>query len=73
MDLAINLTHLQPMDIERINRCHIYLRAETMADITNARGTHILANAYFCDPAGRVTRQDKWPYQPRTGIQHRTA
>ena len=49
----------------------MYLRVETMADLTNAHGDKILASVYFCMEEGRIDTSTQWPYQPRPGPRHR--
>ena len=56
---------------QKINRCRIYLRATTLADLVNAQGTHILSDAYLCHPHGQLPTTTLWPYQTRPGIKHR--
>ena len=71
MDLVLSNNSINPDEIKQINRCRIYLRVETLADITNARGTQVLSSAYLCLPEGRLQSDDLWPYQPQPGPQHR--
>ena len=52
-----------PAQLRLLNTCRQALHAITLADITNAMGTHILDDAYFGRaPTGR--RNIKWPRQP---------
>ncbi len=56
-----------------INRCRTYLRAETIADLCNENGTHIKEIALNCESRARVTKEGKWPRQPRPGEKHQKA
>ena len=71
MDNIIQDTTWTDNDIMRLNRCRIYLRVTTIADLTNAAGTQILSSIYFCMEEGRLSSTDHWPYQPRPGPHHR--
>jgi hypothetical protein len=58
-------------DTIRINRVRIYLQASTIADITNAEGTHIMEYS-FGGRNSRTTENPRksthqWPRQPRPG------
>ena len=69
MDIALYEKNWTDHEIRCINRCRVYLRVETIADITNASGTEILSDKYFC-----MEQQNSnilWPYQPRPGPQSR--
>ena len=55
------------LNVQRINRCRIYLRAETLADIVNAQGTHLQFAALHCQPQGRLNTTQAWPRQERPG------
>jgi hypothetical protein len=54
-----------------INRCRIFLKVESLADICNASGTEIQHNARQCDYSARTNDISKWPDQPRPGPNHR--
>jgi hypothetical protein len=54
----------------RLNRCRIYLKAETLADIVTYNGLHIDINAFECNSKGVITSPEKWPIQPRPGTKH---
>ena len=71
MDMAHQDDHLSVKDISRINRCRVYLCATTLADLANARGTHLQPEKCSCSSDGRVPRCHHWPYQPRPGPLHR--
>ena len=71
MALALKTFPFTVEQQKRINRCHMYLRATTLSDITNASGTHIVEDIYYCHHLGRLPTTQSWPYQPRPGIKHR--
>ena len=54
MDLALTSTKFKPYQIRLINYCRLYLWVVTVADISNANGTHILETAFQGNPAARV-------------------
>jgi hypothetical protein len=54
-----------------INRCRIYLRAETLADVSSYSGKTIDAQALECNAQARIISPYIWPAQPRPGLQHR--
>ena len=56
---------------QRINRCRLFLRADTLADLTNAQGTHLLEEAWNCTI--RLASFSDWPVQPHVGPTHRKA
>jgi hypothetical protein len=58
-------------DVKRINRCRMYLRAETLADISNAEGTSIRQDCWELEETGRNHTDELWPRQPRPGPEHR--
>ena len=64
MDLVTNTSQFTAQDIQFINRCRVYLRITTIADITNAQGTHITRNSYNCSTEARHKSPHHWPYQP---------
>jgi ribonuclease HI len=57
----------------RINRCRMYLKAETIADLSNAAGTHITEQAMDCRETAILEPKAKWPRQTRPGPKHRAA
>jgi ribonuclease HI len=57
----------------RINRCRMYLRAETIADLCNAEGKYITEQAMECRESARLDPKEMWPRQTRPGPKHRTA
>jgi hypothetical protein len=58
-------------DVKWINRCRMFLHAETLADICNAEGTHILKDCMELHEAGRRHTDELWLRQPRPGPEHR--
>ena len=48
MEFAIQQEIFSSEDILQINRCRLYLRVQTLADIANAQGNMILSDMYFC-------------------------
>ena len=54
MDYALKDPNITYNDILRINRCRLYLRVTTLADLTNAQGTSILSSMYFCMEEGQT-------------------
>jgi hypothetical protein len=60
-------------DVKRINRCRMYLRAETLTDICNAEGTHILVECVELLETGRRHTDELWARQPLPGPEHRHA
>src|SRR5512145_2699248 len=46
MDKVLTTPKMSPADIRKFNYCRLYLGAVTLADITNAAGTHIDASIY---------------------------
>ena len=50
--------------IRNINKCRIYLRAETVSDITDASGLSLTPCAICCTASRHGTRMI-WPRQPR--------
>ena len=71
MDVVLKHSTYTIMEKIYLNRCRIYLKAETLSDLVNAAGTHILSDSYFCMEKGICPTQDLWPYQPRPGPKHR--
>jgi hypothetical protein len=57
--------------IRAINRCRIYLKAESLADLCNAAGTFIRNEAFQCIAEGQTTDTSLWPQQPEPGIEHK--
>ena len=54
--------HFDNTDIQFINHCRTYLRVETLADITNAAGTHIQQSAFNCTIHGSTISSYLWPH-----------
>ena len=71
MDIALTDKKWSNQEILCINRCRIYLRVETIAEVTNAFGTELLSSSYFCMEEGQGKESTMWPYQPRPGNHHR--
>jgi hypothetical protein len=66
MEIASFLNYSRASMI-RLNRCRIYLKAETLADIVTYNGLHIDIDAFECNPKGVFTSPEKWPIQTRPG------
>jgi hypothetical protein len=75
MDVVLEYSRNEVSDImvERINRCRLYLRAETMADIADADGKCLCTSAVSCHEGARVQTDELWPKQPRVGAVHKRA
>ena len=58
-------------EICNINRCRLYLRAESLSNLCNSEGTLIQQHAFDCKSTARITTEEAWPRQPRPGKQHR--
>ena len=58
-------------EIRKINRCRLYLRAESLSDLCNSEGNLIQQHAFNCNRSARITTEEAWPRQPRPGKQHR--
>jgi hypothetical protein len=70
MDIATSATTFSNSDIEKINRCRIHLRAETLSDITSADGTTISTFVQTCHPSAILETSTQWPKQPKPGPNH---
>ena len=57
--------------VRRINRCRIYLHAESLSDLCNSEGTFITQEAWDCTHKAQIITNEAWPRQPRPGKQHR--
>ena len=55
---------ITPLYIKQINHCRLFLQAETLADITNAQGTHINKAAFDCLLKGQTASMELWPHTP---------
>jgi hypothetical protein len=53
-------------DKMRINWIRMYLKAETIADLCNAAGTHVTEQAMECRETARLEPEAMWPRQART-------
>jgi hypothetical protein len=62
--------HYTLKEIIMINRCRIYLKAESMADICNDRGTEIQLHAFNCTATGQLNSTELWPNQTTPGQVH---
>ena len=71
MDIVLHSPKFTITDKLYLNRCRIYLHAETIADLTNAAGTHLLSESYLCLGEGVCPTKEHWLYQPRPGPSHR--
>jgi hypothetical protein len=54
-----------------INRCRLYLRCETLADVCSYSGKTIDSTALDCTKQARILSSYIWPPQPRPGPKHR--
>jgi hypothetical protein len=70
MNIATDNFSFSNSDIEKINRCRIYLRAEVLSDITSADGTYITTAAQTCHPSAILQTSTQWPKQPQPGPNH---
>jgi hypothetical protein len=72
MDRASQMSKWQLSDtmLERVNRCRILLRVETIADVTTSDGKYICKHAFECNLEVRVRSKKLWPNQPHVGIIH---
>jgi len=71
MDIILHSNQYMHTDKLHLNRCRLYLKAETISDLTNAAGTHLRSSSYFCMEEGVCNAIEKWPYQVRPGPLHR--
>ena len=60
-------TYITKADRESFQKCRLYLRVNTISDIANGEGTHIMRNAWECtkDWESLSEMAYQWPYQPR--------
>lgn len=70
IDYAIKLG-FRNTELERINRCRIFLRATTISDISDSTGTRINKEAAECAFEAQIIDKGKWPVQPQPGKTHR--
>ena len=63
MDAACSFD-LSSGDIQKINRCRIYLRAESLSDLCNSEGEYITEQAMHCLSNARLDSDEAWPRQP---------
>jgi hypothetical protein len=70
MNIATADSTFSNSDIEKINRCRIFLRAEVLSDVTSADGTTILPSAQSCHPSAVLRTSKQWPKQPQPGPSH---
>ena len=68
MEIALE-QELEVADLQAINRCRLYLRVITLADVTNVVGTHILREMTDCETPINTTL--KWPKQQKPGLYDR--
>ena len=69
MDEAIQ-SGISDKEIQKVNRCRMYLKAESLADICNAAGTHIQQDAANLETRARLRPKAQWPRQERPGPAH---
>jgi hypothetical protein len=65
---ALRRDDISDIFIERFNRCRIFMRVETLADIVTADGKCIIPNSFQCDENMRFKSRGLWPKQKRVGI-----
>jgi hypothetical protein len=72
MDMVGSMARSEISDrlIVRINRCRIFLRAETLADLVTSDGKAIRSQAFECKVNARVWSKKLWPNQPHIGKEH---
>ena len=70
IDCAISLG-FQNIELERINRCRLFLRATTISDIADATGTRINNEVVECSYDAQIVDKGKWPVQTQPGKVHR--
>lgn len=58
------------IELERINRCRLYLQATTLSDLCNELGTRLRTDSVLCSPSAKVKDKGMWPVQPRPGPTH---
>jgi hypothetical protein len=64
----------QPQLLTDINNCRLYLRVETLADITTADGTELVHELVYTERGPETTESTHyrtpllWPRQPRPGL-----
>ena len=63
MDVAC-LSSMSDEEICRINRCRLFLRAESLSDLCNSEGTFIQKKAFACTHQARIITTEVWPRQP---------
>lgn len=56
--------------LSMINRCRVYLKVETIADVSSYSGKSIDTNALECNDQARIMSPALWPFQPRPGPKH---
>jgi hypothetical protein len=67
MEEIIHSNNFSPSQLEKINRCRLYMQATTLADITNGYGTRLSTNAKVCRRDPSRTSMYNFPIQPRPG------
>jgi hypothetical protein len=70
MDAACSM-NLSDKKICMINRCRIFLRAETILDVASYSGKEIDPDALDCNESAKIISPSLWPHQPRPGPKHR--
>jgi hypothetical protein len=68
MDLAIQSKRFKPFQLRLLNYCRLYLRVVSIADISNANGSHIPKPVYQGDESA-INKNSDWchVHQPRPG------
>ena len=72
MDYILHSTKYTQVEKTYLNRCRIFLKVETLSDLVNAAGTHLLSASYFCMEEAILPTTVLWPHQPRPGPKHRS-
>lgn len=63
--------HISNSDITKVNRCRMFLRVQTVAEITNSSGNELKRGIAECLPNSVIESDQLWPRQPRPGPKHR--
>ena len=56
MDFILNCNHYTPVEIRKLNYCHLYLEMVTVLDFTLPCGTIMDVDKAGCNPTGRSSR-----------------
>jgi hypothetical protein len=71
MDIATNGHTFTNSEIEKINRCRIFLKVVLTSDVSSADGKSIQPPAFACLASAQLRSPTQWPIQPRPGPGHR--